>query len=423
MIIEGNYSYNYPDTSLLDKLDDEEAKVPDASGKQRMADIIQKIFDDANAKVGAKVVRTVVAPQLIQFEIRPKRGVGLGKITALEGKITALEGKIKEALAVDSIHIIAPMPCSCNAAIQVPRKDRAVVPFASVLDDEAWMNSKVKVRYSKIPLWIPLWIPLALGKDIYGKNTILDLYHKNNLLIGGTHEDEIKKCMDTIIASMLFKLAPEDLNLIMIDSKGDLNDFAKLPHLSMPLIKDADKALAVLEDMVEEMERRFRLLASNWGNDINARHDSIISYNRLAPKHGEILDDKGKPIPAKLPFIVIVIDDLADFLKIATQEFEYRLAWLAPHCYQAGIHIIAATAWPISKVPMIMKYFPTRIAFRCDTSEESRTLIDMDGAETLLGEGDMLLRVSGCPLSRIQCASVSDSERSRIVDHVAGNVN
>ena len=399
MVNEGNYSYNYPDTSLLDKIEYDAAKESDDSEARRMADIIQRTFDDA--KVGAKVVKTAVASQLMQFEIRPERGVGLGKITVLEGRI-------KKALAVESVHILAPIPQSCNAAIQIPRKDRTKVPFASLIADEAWRYSEAR-------------IPLALGKDIYGKCIVLDLNYINNLLIGGTDENEIKKCMDTIIASMLFKLAPDDLNLIMIDSKGDLNDYAKLPHLSMPLIKDVDKALAVLEAMDEEMERRFRLLAKiNWGNEIDARHPSIMGHNRLAPNQSEILDDNGEPIPAKLPFIVIVIDDLADFMKSAEQDFEYRLARLAAHCRQAGIHIIAATARPISKViaPMIKMNFPIRIAFRCEKRKDSRTLIDMDGAEALLGKGDMLLRANGCGLSRIQCAYLSDAERSRIVNFV-----
>ena len=352
MIVEDKdkqVGYNYHDASLL-----ENEMIPIANSKlrkqsKRMAEIVQRTLDDSRVK--AKVVKTIIAPQLIQFIVRLEQGVRLNKITALEGKI-------KDALTVDSVDIvIASIPGVFYVGIQMPRKDRIQIPFSSLLDNNSWKNSKAR-------------IPLALGKEIYGRSRILDLYKEHNLLIGGADESELKMCLDTIIASMLCKFSPNELNLILFDSKGHLEDYARLPFT---MHTTTDFALENLEDLKMCMEQRYKSF-------YNVK--SIWGFNTRLPKQNVILDDDGRPIPFMEPYIVAVIDDLADFMPI-NKDIELRLTQIAINGPQVGIYLILATSQLIPKVitGTIKAIFPTRIAFRCNTSKELKMLILRSGVK------------------------------------------
>lgn len=386
-------NYNYPANNLLENWEYEKIPVANAELRKqskRMAEIVQQTLDDSRAK--AKVVKTVIAPQLIQFIVRLEQGVRFNKITALEGKI-------KDALTVDSVRIfVASIPGVFYVGIQVPRKDRIQIPFSSLLDNNSWKNSKAR-------------IPLALGKGIYGRSRILDLYKEHNLLIGGADESELKMCLDTIIASMLFKFSPNELNLILFDSKGHLEDYARLPFT---MHTTTDFTLEILEGIIMIMEQRYKSF-------YNVK--SIWDFHMRRPKQNVILDDDGR-IPFMEPYIVAVIDDLADFMPI-NKDIELRLTQIAINGPQVGIYLILATSQLIPKVitGTIKANFPTRIAFRCNTSKELKMVISMAGACELFGGGDMLLNTNYDRERRIQCASLSKKERDRIIDSVANKGN
>lgn len=233
------------------------------------------------------------------------------------------------------------------------------------------------------------------------------MYKEHNLLIGGADESELKMCLDTIIASMLFKFSPNELNLILFDSKGHLEDYARLPF---SMVTTTDFALKYLEDLIMCMEQRYKIFYNV---------ESIWDFHTRRPKQNAILDDDGRQIPSKEPYLVAVIDDLADFMPI-NKDIELSLTQIAIKGPQVGIYLILATSQLIPKVitGIIKANIPTRIAFRCNTHKELRMLIAMAGTYTLLGGGDMLLDTCYDRARRIQCASLSKAERDRIVDFV-----
>ncbi len=384
----------YPDINLLDVYDDSDRIGANAVEIERNARLLQQTLDDF--RIDAKVVSQITAPQVTQFEIMPASGVRLNTITALEGNI-------KMALAAKSLRILAPIPGKNMVGIQVPNESPSIVPVRNLMQDSAWKNGKEQ-------------IPLLLGKNINGKNIILDLAKAPHLLIAGTTGSGKSVCMNLLITSMLFKFSPDELRLIMVDPKVvEFAAYAKLPHLVVPVINDVNQVALALQWAIREMERRYRVLAK-----VMVRN--LEDFNKRPKSSEEILDDDGNPIPEKMPFIVIIIDELADIMSVAKKEVETCLSRIAAKSRAVGIHTIIATQRPDTKVitGTIKANYPVRIAFRVASHIDSQTIMGQKGAESLLGNGDMLFQPPGASnIERIQCGMASDNERNRVVEFVA----
>jgi S-DNA-T family DNA segregation ATPase FtsK/SpoIIIE len=273
-----------------------------------------------------------------------------------------------------------------------------------LLEDSSWIKSKDV-------------LPLLLGKNIAGKTIIIDLTKAPHLLIAGATGAGKSVCMNIIIMSMLYKYSPDQLKLIMVDPKQvEFAAYQKLPHLLTPVIFDTEKVALALKWAVREMERRLKILQKAGSRD-------LLSFNERSIEKGHpvLLDDEGQPIPDRMPFIVIIIDELADIMATAKVDVETSLARLAAKARATGIHVIIATQRPDVKVitGTIKSNFPVRIAFRVASATDSMTILGGKGAESLLGKGDMLYKPSGIGLERIQGAMAQDEERNRVVEYIA----
>ncbi|MBO4344783.1 MAG: DNA translocase FtsK 4TM domain-containing protein, partial [Victivallales bacterium] len=359
----------YPDISLLDVYDDNARIGANAMEIERNAKLLQKTLDDF--KVDARVVSQVTAPQVTQYEIMPASGVRLSSITSLESNI-------KMELSAKSLHILAPIPGKNMVGIQVPNESPSIVPVRNLMQDNAWKNGKEQ-------------IPLLLGKNINGKNIILDLAKAPHLLIAGTTGSGKSVCMNLLITSLLFKFSPEELRLIMVDPKVvEFAAYSTLPHLVVPVINDVNQVALALRWAINEMERRYRVLAK-------VRVRNLEDFNKRPKSQEEILDDDGNPIPDKMPFIVVIIDELADIMSVAKKEVETCLSRIATKSRAVGIHTIIATQRPDTKVitGTIKANYPVRIAFQVVSHIDSQTILGQKGAESLLGKGDMLFMPPG----------------------------
>ena len=384
--------YEYPSVTLLDDRSACEHNGANAREIERNAKLLQKTLDDFN--IAARVVSQVTAPQVTQFEIMPEAGVRLNAITGLESNI-------KMSLAAESLRILAPIPGKNLVGVQVPNEHRAVVSVRSLMQDENWKSDKNQ-------------IPLLLGKSINGRNIILDLAKAPHLLIAGTTGSGKSVCMNLLITSMLFKFNPEELRLIMVDPKVvEFQAYTTLPHLVVPVINEVEKVPLALKWAINEMERRYRVLAK-----VGVRNLADFNSRKIAKNEEPLLDDEGNPIPDKLPFIVVIIDELADIMAVAKKEVEQNLARIAAKSRAVGIHTIIATQRPDTKVitGTIKANYPVRIAFRVASHIDSMTILNCKGAESLLGYGDMLFQPPGASnIERIQCGMASDEERNKVV--------
>jgi S-DNA-T family DNA segregation ATPase FtsK/SpoIIIE len=376
----------------------------------------------ADFSVEGKVVEVKPGPVITMYELEPAPGVKINKITNLSDDLAL-------ALRAPSIRIIAPIPGKAAVGIEIPNNTREPVQLLDVLDHEAFLKS-------------PLKLPIALGVDIVGSPVITDLIRMPHLLIAGTTGSGKSVCLNAMICSILFKSPPGDVKFLMIDPKRlELSAYERIPHLLHPVVVNPKKASLVLRWAVEEMERRYEVIS-----ELGVK--GIESYNRLIDK---ALSGKGKTaqptreraagdpghagedrpgtaqLPAeianrqKLPYIVIVIDELADLMMVAQRNVEESLARLAQMARAAGIHLILATQRPSVDVitGVIKANFPTRISFQVSSKVDSRTIIDQHGAEKLLGAGDMLFIPPGTSkLVRIHGAYVSDKEIDRIVAYI-----
>ena len=389
-----NSRYECPSVELLDSYN-VKSTIPDAGRKKRVAMLLQMVLDDAG--IDAHVVRQTVGPQVTQFDVSLARGVHLRRITALEETM-------KKALATKSLRILlAPIPGKCMVGIQMPNESLAVVTASELMHGKAWKNSRQQ-------------IPLMLGRNINGKDVILDLAAAPNLLLAGATGGGLSSCINLLVASLLFKFTPEEMRLIMVDSQEhDFTAFARLPHLHIPVVNDTAQALIALRWTVGKVDKRLNLLAK-------AGVKNIAAFNNRKPSGDEVLDDDGNPIPDKLPFIVIVIGELADIMSVAKKKAETCFARIAAKSRTVGIHTIIATRHPDKKflTGTILANYPVRIAFRVDSKVDLRMVIFQDGAEKLLGNGDMLFLPPGVGnIKRSQCGFISDDEIRRVVDSAA----
>jgi S-DNA-T family DNA segregation ATPase FtsK/SpoIIIE len=373
-------TFTLPPLELLDEVERRDTRMK----KEILignASILEKKLADFG--VEGKVVEVHPGPIITLYELEPAPGVKINRITNLSDDLAL-------ALKAASIRIIAPIPGKAVIGIEIPNLEREAVHLRDVLDSEKFSESRIK-------------LPIALGVDIMGSPVINDLTRMPHLLIAGTTGSGKSVSLNAMICSILFKASPEEVKFLMIDPKRiELSAYEGIPHLLHPVVVDPKKAAQVLKWAVEEMERRYAIISDVGGKSIEA-------YNKQA--------EKGKT--ARLPYIVIIIDELADLMLVAPRNVEESLARIAQMARAAGIHLIIATQRPSVDVitGVIKANFPTRISFQVSSKVDSRTILDQLGAEALLGAGDMLFIPPGTSkLTRIHGAFVADREIKRVVE-------
>ncbi|WP_461200987.1 DNA translocase FtsK [Anoxybacillus sp. TBDG-1] len=376
-------SYVFPSLSLLHapsiRHEDDEAWLKEQTER------LNETFKNFN--VGATVVHVTQGPTVTRFEVQPELGVKVNKITNLADDI-------KLNLAAVDIRIEAPIPGKNTIGIEVPNRSSRPVFIREVLQSEVFQQSDS-----------PLTV--ALGLDISGKPIVTDLKKMPHGLIAGATGSGKSVCMNAMLVSLLYKAAPHEVKLLLIDPKMvELAPYNHIPHLVSPVITDAKAATAALKWAVSEMERRYELFAHTGVRDI-VRYNELIRKAQKSEQH--------------LPYIVIVIDELADLMMVAPADVEEAICRIAQKARACGIHLLVATQRPSVDVitGLIKANIPTRIAFSVSSQIDSRTIIDINGAEKLLGRGDMLFLENGTAKPvRLQGNFVSDEEIERVVAHV-----
>jgi S-DNA-T family DNA segregation ATPase FtsK/SpoIIIE len=395
----GHANYKLPPLDLLDP------PVPQGKGMSAdeiadTAEVLQKALEEFG--VEAKVTGVQQGPVVTCYEILPASGVRVERIKALADNL-ALK------MHAESIRIQAPIPGKGVCGVEIPNSSRASVFFRDLVESSAFQSGRHQ-------------LPLLLGKDVNGKSIMFDLTKMPHLLIAGATGAGKSVCMNSILTGLLMKHTPDELRLILVDPKTvEFHQYNNLPHLVVPVITNAKKVALGLRWAIDEMERRFK-----WFNQTGVR--DLPSFNtRVIQKQTELFGEEAaeeqKPekstIPEKLPYIVIVIDELADLMHVAQAEIEAGIARLAAKSRAAGIHMILATQRPDVKVitGTIKANFPVRIAFKVSQKVDSRTILDRMGADTLLGRGDMLVLPPGTDkLIRLQGVFTSDEEISRVTN-------
>jgi len=379
--------YMFPPISLLTK-PKETAK---GDSKQKLAETAAQL-ERTFATFGVKVTVTDISqgPSVTRFELQPEQGVKVSRIVGLSDDI-------KLNLAATDIRIEAPIPGKAAVGIEVPNKENMAVPLRDLLESKEFKN-------------FPSNLAFAVGKDIGGKVVMTDIAKMPHALIAGATGSGKSVCINTIIMSILYKAHPDDVKLILIDPKVvELSVYNGIPHLLIPVVTDPKKASGALHWGVAEMDDRYRKFA-----DFGVR--DLKGYNKKV----EELQQKGAAdAPQRLPQIVIIVDELADLMMVAPGEVEESICRLAQLARAAGIHLIIATQRPSVDVitGLIKANMPSRIAFAVSSGVDSRTILDMVGAEKLLGKGDMLFYPQGYPKPvRVQGAFVTDNEVSDVVD-------
>ncbi len=382
-----NRDYELPPTTLLNEI-----PLADQSGEyqaiEKNVDVLEKTFKSFG--VNAKVVKAVLGPAVTKYEIQPAVGVKVSKIVGLTDDIAL-------ALAAKDVRIEAPIPGKSLIGIEVPNSAVSTVSFRDIVEAKKPHPEKL--------------LEVPLGRDISGTVITADLAKMPHLLIAGSTGSGKSVCINGIITSILMQAKPHEVKMMMIDPKKvELNVYNGIPHLLTPVVTNPRKASQALHKVVQEMERRYELFAASGARNITGYNDQVIQSN--------LEDGKNRPI---LPFIVVVVDELADLMMVASNEVEEAITRLAQMARAAGIHMILATQRPSVDVitGIIKANVPSRIAFAVSSGTDSRTIIDSNGAEKLLGRGDMLFLPMGenKPI-RVQGALISDHEVEKIVSFV-----
>ncbi|MDD5128245.1 MAG: DNA translocase FtsK [Candidatus Omnitrophica bacterium] len=371
--------YHLPSVDLLD-----DAPVPDTKQMKEDLEASARILEDTLADFGivAKVTDIIRGPVITRYELEPAPGVKINRIEALSDDIAL-------AIKAQSVRIIAPIPGKGRVGVEVPNLHSALVCIKDLLVSAEYHKQKSSLS-------------LGLGKDITGKSVFSDLDDMPHLLIAGTTGSGKTVCVNTCILSLLFRSSPNDLKFLMIDPKMvELMPFNGLPHLLCPVVTDAKKAAIALNWVVGQMEDRYQLLAK-----VGVRN--IEAYNDKQPQD-------------KIPYIVVIVDEFADLMTVARDQIENAITRLAQLSRAVGIHLILATQRPSVDVitGVIKANLPARISFKVASKVDSRTVLDANGAETLLGKGDMLFLQPGKEdLIRIQGALVKDAEIEKVVEFI-----
>ena len=380
---EANYdNYKIPSVNLLNKID---KKADDNSKKKvlKNASLLEKTLSDFG--VEAKVNQVTVGPTITRYEIQPSPGVKVSKIVNLTDDIAL-------SLAARSIRMEAPIPGKSAIGIEVPNETPLMVGLREVFESEEFKKFDSPLA-------------MALGKDISGKPVIGDIGKMPHLLIAGSTGSGKSVCVNTLISSILYKARPDEVKLLLIDPKVvELANYNGIPHLLIPVVTDPKKAANALNWAVVEMNKRYKMFAENGVKD-------ITSYNEKCEE--------------KLPKIVIIIDELADLMMASANDVEDYICRLAQMARAAGMHLIVATQRPSVDVitGVIKANIPSRIAFAVSSQTDSRTILDMGGAEKLLGKGDMLFYPLGASKPvRLQGAFISENESQNVIDFVKSQV-
>ena len=452
--------YETPGYDLLDEIDlgDE----PEAANRDELLANQQIIIDTLKA-FGIEVTAGDITrgPTITRYEIYPSVGLRVSRISQLEADIA-------RATCAERINILAPIPGKDTVGIEIANTQKVAVPLRELIEDPEFNSSKKK-------------IPLALGKDVYGKTVIADLAAMPHLLVAGATGSGKSVCINSIIASILFKFGPDELRFIMVDPKVvEMQMYNRLPHLVVPVVTDPKKVVAALKWVVNEMEKRYRIFAKVGVRNFDAYNVrvrpekvavAVAPIEPLAdePAVEEVFDADGKVVPAshfappwasvdsdepdeamdsiaaalnsgelgpeaeedelipdmdempdRFPYIVVLIDELADLMQTAPADVEMCIARIAQKARAAGIHLIIATQTPRADVVtgIIKANIPCRIAFQVSSALDSRVILDTKGADKLVGKGDMLYLPPGsAKLERAQGAFVSDHEVERLVEH------
>ncbi len=426
-------NYTLPDIDLLDDLDEEGRQAADPEElKEIQSTIIETLQQFGISVVAGDITR---GPTITRYEVYPAKGVRVDKITSLERDLA-------RATRAERINILAPIPGKDTVGIEIANSRKMKVGLRELLESDEWATTKAK-------------IPLALGKDVYGNTIIADLAQMPHLLVAGTTGSGKSVCINSIIASMLYRFTPEELRFVMIDPKVvEMQIYNNLPHLIVPVVTDPKKVLLALRYVVEEMEKRYKMFAKTAVRNItsfNARPKpksqkelDAEAEAKTGPKPAEAPSADGAPeagsveeyiegvteirvpreddivIPEKLHYIVVIIDELADLMQTAPADVESAIARITQMARAAGIHMIVATQTPRADVitGVIKANIPCRIAFQVASKLDSRIIIENPGAERLLGQGDMLYLPPGTSrLVRSQGVLVTDEEIKRIIDH------
>ncbi|HEX9047842.1 MAG TPA: DNA translocase FtsK, partial [Verrucomicrobiae bacterium] len=367
-------------------------------------------------------------PTITRYELHPAPGVKLEKIQGLSNNLAA-------ALKAERIHILAPVPGKSSVGVEVPNAVKTKVIMRDLFESDEWRNTKARV-------------PIALGKDVYGHPIIADLAEMPHLLIAGSTGSGKSVCVNSIIASLLYRFSPDQLRFVMIDPKVvELQQYNALPHLVVPVVTDPKKVILALRWVVNEMEKRYKIFARVGVRNIksfnerpknkplpeqelelplSAKKEKVepgaegfaveVDEEIIVPREEDII------IPERLSYIVVIIDELADLMLVAPADVEMAIARITQMARAAGIHCIVATQRPSVDVitGVIKANIPARIAFQVASRVDSRTILDAMGADKLLGKGDMLYLPPGsAKLIRAQGALITDQELQSIVDFIA----
>jgi DNA segregation ATPase FtsK/SpoIIIE, S-DNA-T family len=420
-------NYHLPLIDLLDPLDEAGRRPADHDELRAVQGIIIETL--AHFGIRAKAGDITRGPTITRFEVYPDSGVRVDRITSLERDIA-------RATRAQRINILAPIPGKDTVGIEIANPTKVKVALREVLETADWERSAAK-------------LPLALGKDVYGQTIIADLAQMPHCLVAGTTGSGKSVCINSMIASLLFRYTPEELRFIMIDPKVvEMQVYNDLPHLVTPVVTDPKKVLLALRWVIDEMELRYQIFARSGVRNIASFNDrplpksaeqsdvEKISDEDLEGKQAIPSDEENPPneapevsvprdedlvIPDRMPYIVVIVDELADLMQTAPADVEGAIARITQMARAAGIHLIVATQTPRADVVtgIIKANIPSRISFQVASGLDSRVILDQKGAEKLLGQGDMLYLPPGTStLVRAQGVLVTDEEIRRLVSYV-----
>ncbi len=417
--------YILPGVDLLEEHSLEARTAADPAELQE----VQQVLIDTLAQFGIAVGPGDITkgPTITRYEVYPAKGVRVDKIVSLERDLA-------RATRAERINILAPIPGKDTVGIELANSRKVTVKLRELFQSTDWESAKEHTK-----------IPLALGKDVYGKTIIADLAQMPHLLVAGTTGSGKSVCINALIASMLFRFTPEEMRFVIIDPKMvEMQGYQSLPHLAFPIVTDPKKVLLALRWVIDEMERRYRMFARVGVRNIvgfNARPkkktqkelDAETTQSgspERARKSAETTDataikvprDGEEEVPEKIPYVVVIIDELADLMQTAPADVENAIARITQMARAAGMHVIVATQTPRADVitGVIKANIPSRIAFQVASKIDSRVILDENGAERLLGQGDMLyLPPSASRLIRAQGVLVTDNEIHGVVEFVS----
>jgi len=415
--LQASGTYHMPGIALLDH-DGGEPRAIDRESLTMAAKMLEKKLLDFG--VEGDVVEVKPGPVVTMYEFAPAPGVKVNKISNLQDDLAM-------ALQAVSIRIVAPIPGRGVVGIEIPNKDRETVYLKEIVDSDDFQRNGGK-------------LPMALGKDIFGQVVVSDLAKMPHVLVAGSTGSGKSVSINTMILSLLYRGTPDDVRLIMIDPKMlELSIYEGIPHLLLPVVTNPKKASLALAWAVREMERRYQLMADKGVRNIDGYNrklakeakeaedrvpepDPVEDLNDDIPFELPVIEEKEQLEHGHLPYIVVIVDELADLMMVAGREIEESIARLAQMARAAGIHLILATQRPSVDVitGLIKANFPTRISFKVFSRTDSRTILDSMGAEALLGMGDMLFLPPGVGyLQRVHGAFVSELEVQRVVDFLS----